>query len=327
MEKMCIEDSYPSSNLPKPCYTYSMKKIIIGIVAAVVCIAAAWYVYNNVLQTTAGSADTATTSSPLDIAYIVDGEQFTLVNGVAEKDIITGSATKNTLSIFGEPSFGDIDGDGDEDAVVLLVNNSGGSGTFYYVAIAVNIDGVYTATDTMLLGDRIAPQTFAIEGNKAVVNYVVRNSGEDFSVQPSVGKSLYVQYDPATLQLIQIAVDFEGEANPDMMSLTMQQWTWVQTTYNNDTKVVPQQADAFTLTFNNDSTVAITTDCNTMGGTYTVTGNNITFGPIASTKMFCEGSQEQDFAAMLPEMQSFFFTSKGELVFDLRFDTGSAIFR
>ena len=64
-----------------------------------------------------------------------------------------------------------------------------------------------------------------------------------------------------------------------------------------------------------------------MGGMYSVDGNSLAFESMYATEMFCEGSQEQEFATMLNEAQSFLFTSKGELVLELPLDTGSIIFR
>lgn len=304
-----------------------MKRILISVLALLVIVLVVLYFYKDQAVEIAPEVETAQVSNPLNITYVVDGESFVLVDGSAENEIAAGSATKNKLSVFGEPSYGDIDGDGDDDAVLLLVNEPGGSGTFYYAAIAVNTDGTYKATDAILLGDRIAPQTFAIEGGKAVVNYAVRNSEEDFSVQPSVGKSLYLQVDPEALQLILVATDFEGEASSEVMTLDMKEWTWIKATYSDGTEVTPDKADAFTLTFTDDGSVAVSTDCNTMGGSYTVDANNITFGPMFATKMFCEDSQEQVFASMLEETESFLFTSRGELVLELKLDTGSVIFR
>lgn len=266
------------------------------------------------------------TSSPLNATYIIEEESFALVDGSAEKELSLDSVTKNKVSVFGEPVFGDVDGDGDLDAVVILVNNSGGSGTFYYGAIAVNIDGEYQGTDTILLGDRIIPQSFYVENNRAIINYVTRAPGDSFATEPSIEKILHLQFDPENMRLIQIAVDFEGEANPDIMTLDMKTWKWVKTIYNNDTELVLGDPDAFTLTFA-DGNFSATTDCNSMSGAYSVENNSISFDSIITTLMFCEGSQEQEFSAMLNEVQSFFFTSKGELVFDLKFDSGSAIFQ
>lgn len=272
--------------------------------------------------------ETALVSDPVNTTYLIDGESFTLVNGHAEKEIAPGSATKNSVSIFGEPAFGDIDGDGDADAVVLLVNDPGGSGIFYYAAIAVNIDGEYKGTDAILLGDRIVPQTFRVNGNKAEVNYAVRASGEDFSVAPSIGKRMYLQFNPETLQLIQVEINFEGEADPNVMTIGMQTWKWVKTTYNNDTEIAPKDPEAFTITFNSDEgTFFATTDCNAIHGGYEIDDKKIAFKDSIATLMFCEDSQEREFSSMLNEVRSFLFTSRGELVLELKFDTGSMIFR
>ena len=111
------------------------------------------------------------------------------------------------------------------------------------------------------------------------------------------------------------------------MSLEMKTWKWIKTVYNDDTEVTPEDSEAFTITFKDDSTFSVTTDCNAMSGGYEVEDNKITFGNVATTLMFCENSQEQEFLKMLGEVQSFLFTSRGELVFELKIDSGSVILR
>lgn len=266
-------------------------------------------------------------ASPLDATYLIDEKPVTLVNGKAEIEIAPGAESKQKVSLFGEPAYGDIDGDGDQDAVLLLVSNSGGSGTFYYAAMADNFNRLYRGTDSILLGDRIAPQTYYIQGNKAIVNYAVRPAGAPMTARNSEGESLYLQIDPKTFRLILIAPNFEGEADPSRMTLDMTRWKWINTIYNNDTMVTPKKPGVFTLTFKKDGTFSVTTDCNSMSGGYKTNGSTITFTNIATTLMFCEGSQEQDFSAMLGKIQSYHFTSKGELIFDLKLDTGSMVFR
>jgi hypothetical protein len=44
------------------------------------------------------------------------------------------------------------------------------------------------------MGDRIAPQTSEVKDGQVIVNFADRNPGEDFSVQPSLGKSLYLNF-------------------------------------------------------------------------------------------------------------------------------------
>jgi hypothetical protein len=43
--------------------------------------------------------------------------------------------------------------------------------------------------------------------------------------------------------------------------------------------------------------------------------------------MFCEGSQELEFGAMLGEVDSYLFTGRGELVLLFKNDSGSMIFK
>lgn len=296
-----------------------MNKIIITSVILVVVLAGIYFLGNT-------TEETSIVSDPLNTTYLINAEVFTLIDGKAEHEIVPGSATKNRVTVFGNPTFGDIDGDGDDDAALILVNDPGGSGTFYYAAIAVNVDGEYKGTDSILLGDRIAPQTVLIQNNRAMITYADRGPDESFAIQPSIGKSLHLQFNPKTLRLIQVAVDFEGEADPDRMTLDMHTWRWIKTTYNNDTELIPEKE--FTVTFKDDGTFTATTDCNNVTGSYDVEDRRITFNDMASTEMFCgDESQEGDFVSMLGQIQSFFFTSKGELIFDLKFDSGSSIFR
>jgi heat shock protein HslJ len=154
-----------------------------------------------------------------------------------------------------------------------------------------------------------------------------RAANEPMTEQPSVGSSVWLKLDTETLSWGTVEQNFPGEANPDMMSLQMKSWSWVQTTYNNGDSLTLVDVDTFTLTFMDDDTFSATTDCNTVGGQYDTNDNQISFTNLFATEMFCEDSQEQEFVTMLSAVQSYFFTSTGELVFDLTFDSGSSVFR
>jgi len=268
-----------------------------------------------------------TQSSPLNTTYDIGGEVFTLVNGKAEKDYAPGSATKNKLSVFGEPVYGDLNNDGQIDAAVLLQNDPGGSGTFYYAVLAINNNGVYKSTNALLLGDRISPQTVEIHDGRAVYNYAERKIGEDFSVPPSIGKSLWINLDYKTLEIGEWVKDFEGEADTSKMNLGMKTWDWIQTTVGEDVLVVPQKPNVFNIKFNTDKTFSAKTDCNGVGGSYITNGSKLVFSQMMSTLMYCENSQEQDYSKMLSEVSGYSFTSRGELILDLGVTGGIMTFR
>ena len=133
-----------------------------------------------------------------NLVVTIGDEKFALANGVAEKEAAPGSATKNTVRVVGEPVMGDGDGDGDLDAALLILNDPGGSGTFYYAVLAIRDAGSYHATNALALGDRIAPQTVAFAGGRFVYNFAERKPGESMAVRPSVEKSVWIRFDKAS---------------------------------------------------------------------------------------------------------------------------------
>lgn len=95
------------------------------------------------------------------------------------------------ISYFGNELKKDFNNDGLEDIAFLIVNNSTGSGVFYYLVAAINTKNGYIGTNAVFLGDRIAPQNTNYIDNKIVVNYADRKIDEPFTTQPSVGISKY----------------------------------------------------------------------------------------------------------------------------------------
>lgn len=273
-----------------------------------------------------------TASNEKNAVYMINGESVQLVNGMAESPVAPGSASKIITKYFGNEVRHDLNGDGREDVAFLLSQETGGSGIFYYVVAALNMPGGYVGSQGLLLGDRIAPQTTEMSKNPAhqnviVVNYADRKAGESFTTQPSEGKNIWLKLDPATMQFGEVVQDFEGEADPARMTLDMKTWSWVRALYNDGRVITPKKPEKFTITFSKDGKFRATTDCNSMSGSYTATKNTISFGAMAMTKMYCEGSQESDFSTLLGNTQGYHFTSKGELILDLKFDSGTVVFR
>ena len=153
--------------------------------------------------------------------YIINGQPVTLSNGLSEVEATPGSATKIITRYFGNEVKHDLNGDGREDVIFLLTQETGGSGIFYYVVAALNTPKGFIGSQAYFLGDRIAPQTTEMdEGvtamgtkrqNVIVVNYAVRLPGEPFTTQPSLGKSTWLKLDPVTMQFGEVAQNFEGE--------------------------------------------------------------------------------------------------------------------
>jgi heat shock protein HslJ len=264
--------------------------------------------------------------------YKIVGENVKLENGIESHPAAPGSASMVTTKYFGNEVSYDFDKDGREDKVFILTQDMGGSGTFYFLVYALNKEDGYVGSEALYIGDRIAPQTTELSTEKGkegmiIVNYADRKPGESFDIVPSLGKSLYVKLDLKSMQPGEVVQNFEGEADTSRMTLDMNTWSWIRTELNDGTVVTPKDSDKFKLTFKKDKTFSASTDCNGIGGEYGTVDGRITFTKMMSTLMYCEGSQESDFSKYLENTASYFFTSKGELVLELKFDSGVVIFR
>jgi heat shock protein HslJ len=273
------------------------------------------------------SSGAATRVDHRNIEYTIGGRPVLLVDGVAEEPAAPGSAARIVTRYFGNEVRGDLNGDGREDVVFLLTQESGGSGTFYYAAAALDSPQGLVGSQAVFLGDRIAPQTTELRADGViVVNLADRAPGESFATPPSIGKSIWLKLDPATLEIGELVQDFEGEADPDVMQLDMKTWVWIRAV-DGGNEIVPRQTEAFTLTFEG-GTFSATTDCNRVRGGYTTQGQELTFADnMAATRMFCADSQETVFTELLRRTARYSFTSRGELVLELADGAGSVTFR
>jgi len=141
---------------------------------------------------------------PQKATYRIEGRQVTLgdTSSVGSADSPTG-----TTQYFGNEKRMDLNADGREDAVFLITDAPGGSGTFYYVVAALRTDAGYVGSKAFFVGDRIAPQNITVdfangEGISIGVNYADRTSGESFVVRPSVGKTLWLRFDPKAMEFV-----------------------------------------------------------------------------------------------------------------------------
>lgn len=301
------------------------KQIIIAVLVVLVVIFGVGVLRFRISDTTVAGIGAI---DPKNATYKIQGKMIALKNGIAEVEAAPGSAAKVVTRYFGNEVNHDFDGDGREDMAFLLTQETGGSGTFFYLVAALNTANGYVGSEAIFLGDRIAPQTTEMgTGDVVVVNYATRKQGESFAVRSSVGKSLYLLFNPQTMQWGEVVQNFEGEADIAHMKLDMKTWNWIHTTWSDGKKVVPHDPQKFTLTFKDGKTFSASTDCNGVGGEYKTDGRKISFERMVSTLMYCEGSQEQEFSKTLGEVVSYRFTSRGELVFELSYDGGMMVFR
>lgn len=144
---------------------------------------------------------TPTISDYKNTSYIINDQNVKLIDGMSTIESTPDSASKTITKYFGNEIKKDLNGDGRQDIAFLLTQDTGGSGTFFYIVAAINNENGYLGSNAFLLGDRIAPQnTESGTQNSIVVNYADRAPQEPMTVRPSIGKSLRLIFDSNTMK-------------------------------------------------------------------------------------------------------------------------------
>lgn len=147
-----------------------------------------------------------------DVTFHVSDEPVTLVDGEAQAYTALGGESLTTIRYFGNELAHDLDGDGRQDMVFLITQETGGSGTFFYLVGALRRENGYLGTHALYLGDRIVPRTIdAEEGRQIVVTYSERAPGEPFTASPSVAKRTHLVLNLETRHFGEVIPDFEGD--------------------------------------------------------------------------------------------------------------------
>jgi hypothetical protein len=109
-----------------------------------------------------------------------------LKEGVFEEPVAPGSASKTRILLGKEQVFGDLNGDGTEDAVVTLMVDHGGSGIFTYLALVLNESGAAKPLPAVLLGDRIMVKSIRIDSGVIIATILSRKPDAPMSAKPEV---------------------------------------------------------------------------------------------------------------------------------------------
>jgi hypothetical protein len=115
-------------------------------------------------------------------ASSVEGGKVPLSNGKW-----TDPEGGSTFGLHATHAFGDLDGDGNEDAVVILTESTGGTGTFYYMFAVINRDGQPVQVgEPEWLGDRTLIQRLSIDRKGIITIRYVTHGDNDRSCCPTM---------------------------------------------------------------------------------------------------------------------------------------------
>lgn len=127
---------------------------------------------------------------PLSTTYRIGKEPVLLINGRAEVQAAPGSATKIITEVVNEPVFGDLNSDNRNDAALFIIQDTGGSGTFYYLTAAIRQDRHWRGTNAAYIGDRIMPVSLKINHGVIAASFMDRSPGQPMATPPTVTRLL-----------------------------------------------------------------------------------------------------------------------------------------
>ena len=158
----------------------------------------------------------------------------------------------------------------------------------------------YMGHDTFTLENSTLTRTFPIYsktdtndtptgGNQTIIYTLLNNAGE-----------YSVQFTHQTSTTSPVAT--QTASTTDALSGTA--WTF-KTSSATGTKELIAVGAKFVLVFDTSKNFTSTTDCNSIGGTYTTSTTSLVFGPFVSTMMFCENSKESIYTSLLSKTYSY----------------------
>ena len=208
----------------------------------------------------------------------------TLTDGLYEGEpfVETDPAKPVVEYIDGVELYGDLDGDGVEDAVVFLLERTGGSGAFTYVAAQLNRDGQPVDAGAVRIEDRIGVKSVAIKGDQVVMEIITQGPGDAACCGSHKIQKTYALQDD---QLVEVAGENQASVRISAADLNDTNWTLVEL-YEGQPVLTDTEV---TISFS-EGLIAGVGGCNNYTSSFSLSEDNpfvMTTGPVAATKKAC----------------------------------------
>ena len=118
---------------------------------------------------------------PYNHSYLVEKEKTVLADGHA-REKIPGTTAIIITEVVHKPIFADLNGDNTKEAALILMQHTGVSCTFFYLALATDCGELI---ESYFLGDRIRVEAMKIFNNQITVEYLDRAKNDPMSARPA----------------------------------------------------------------------------------------------------------------------------------------------
>lgn len=221
-----------------------------------------------------------------------------LIDGVFEgQPFEPDSPMRPRVTMIPELTFeGNLDADDQPETVIVLVENSGGTGQFFYLAVLDRSNGEYTNIDTATFGDRVDIRDARID-DKTIVLEIVQAGPQDGACCPT--QLATYRWTLENGQLQEQPVNIEGTLSLEALRGTT--WRLVKFGYEGE----PIEDVEATLSFTEEG-VAGSAGCNQFYGQAEAgeQPGHVRIGPLVSTKMLCGDAQMSVENRYLPKLEA-----------------------
>ena len=218
-----------------------------------------------------------------------------------------GSAAELVISVH-ETAFGDLNGDGIQDAAVVLVTHPGGSGTFYDVHALIGATGQPADVGSAFLGDRIVLRGLAVQPDGIHVDLLDRREDDPMSAPPMIPRQ--ARYELTEGGLI------ESQSGEPRQTVGLEGYEWTLSAIRDSA------AEPIDITAGRPPSVSFTAElaneddedaarrlagfggCNRFMGSYTASGDRLVISPLGTTLMMCPPDVMRIEDAFLPAFQA-----------------------
>jgi len=246
-------------------------------------------------------------------------DPVTLTNGLYEGEpFVEGGASRPSVQFIDDSAvYGDLNGDGVEDAAVLLVESSGGSGVFTYLGAQLNQAGQPVDGGTVWVGDRTQIKSMAIENGQAVLEVVTQGPNDPQCCPTAKVRKTYALQDG---KLAEAGSEELGSVSLQDLNGT----SWVLQDFNFDQQPVSPDTE-ITAEFA-DGQISGSAGCNNYNAPLSSDGGQaLTVGPVISTQVACpepQMSEETEYLAALQGAMQWSYLS-GKLALTYQNQDGS----
>lgn len=243
----------------------------------------------------------------------------TLRDGVYEGDpFVPGGLSRPRVQLVEDIHVrGDLDGDGVDEAAVLLAESAGGSGVMTYLALVAWRDGIPENRDTVLIGDRVQIRSLALDQRELILDFI-KAGPKDAACCPTRKTRTIFQLRHGQL------VEASSKGRGSVSAKDLEGVAWRLTHLDRRTEV--PEGVLVTLTVEGDR-VSGSAGCNRYFGSVRESGpSELAIGPLGSTRMACPEPKmetEHRFLKALEKVNGFgFLNGRLALTYQLDEDAG-----